>query len=72
MFLSESKNFDKSCVNRFQSDLISMGKTEKHFELRHQVWFVLMLYAYVSNFDGVVILLVLDLLLKLDLHLDCI
>ena len=36
-------------------------------ELRRQVWFEQMLYAYVSNFDEVVYLLVQGLCLKQNL-----
>ena len=31
LFLSESNIFRSSCVNLFQSDLISIGKIENHF-----------------------------------------
>ena len=31
VFFSESNIFENSCVNLFQSDFISLGKTENHF-----------------------------------------
>ena len=31
LFLSGSNFFENSCVNLFQSDLLSIGKTENHF-----------------------------------------
>ena len=31
MFRSESNIFENSCVNRFQTELIAVGKTESHF-----------------------------------------
>ena len=31
LFLSESNNFENSCVNLYQFDFISIGNTENHF-----------------------------------------
>ena len=67
LFLSDSIIFENSCVSLFQSDFISLGKTEIIFGLRHQVWFGLKLCVYVSHFDEMACLLVQVLYLKLNL-----
>ena len=44
-FFSESKFFENACINLFQSDLTSMGKTDSHFQQHCRVWFVSVLYV---------------------------